>query len=229
MSEPASYPKEKIITVVSSDGKLYNLKESETLSSRLIQDAIENEDSDSDEVAVEDGLCHNLRSATNDCTEDTVAAGIPTPTTVPLANVRSDCLEHIVRFMKHYSCDPLHPISFFANSTGGSRNALSSADCTQSQMLLRSNASENEFNDIVVQEWYRNFIQELPKEMVFKMVNAANYMDIPSLLDLSVLRVSADMMDKDAEGIRKMLNLPKMSEEDERKAREEHRWIFESR
>eukprot|EP00554_Chaetoceros_debilis_P016975 CAMPEP_0194111706 /NCGR_PEP_ID=MMETSP0150-20130528/10649_1 /TAXON_ID=122233 /ORGANISM="Chaetoceros debilis, Strain MM31A-1" /LENGTH=223 /DNA_ID=CAMNT_0038801205 /DNA_START=20 /DNA_END=688 /DNA_ORIENTATION=+ len=223
MPEQGYFNKEKIITIVSSDGKLYHLTESETLSSRLIQDAIENEDSDSDEAAVEDGLCQNLSSATNigDCTEDTTAAaGIPTPTTVPLVNVRSDCLDHIVRFMKHHSGDPLNPIIFFC----GSKNASSSTDSIQSQMVHRSNECESEFNDIVVQEWYRSFIQELPKEMVFKMVNAANYMDIPSLLDLSVLRVSADMMDKDAEGIRKMLNLPKMSEEDERKAREEHRW-----
>eukprot|EP01083_Nonionella_stella_P002546 7309_1 len=110
MPEQGHLTKEKIITIVSSDGKLYHLKESETFSSRLIQDAIENEDSDGDEAAVEDGLCQNLRSATNidDRTENTTAASIPTPTTVPLVNVRSDCLEHIIIFKVKWCIGLIH-------------------------------------------------------------------------------------------------------------------------
>ncbi len=46
------------------------------------------------------------------------------------------------------------------------------------------------------------------------------------LLDLACLKVSDELMGKSPEEIRVMLNIPKMTPEEEAKARQEHRWIF---
>lgn len=46
------------------------------------------------------------------------------------------------------------------------------------------------------------------------------------LLDLACLKVSDELMGKSPEEIRVMLNIPKMTPEEEAKARQDHRWIF---
>ena len=47
------------------------------------------------------------------------------------------------------------------------------------------------------------------------------------LLDLTCLQVSCQLMGKSAEEIRVILNIPKLTAEEEAKARTEHRWIFD--
>jgi len=47
------------------------------------------------------------------------------------------------------------------------------------------------------------------------------------LLDLTCLQVSCQLMGKSAEEIRVILNIPKLTPEEEAKARLEHRWIFD--
>ncbi len=194
---------ERVIILESSDKVEFHLMAHQCLTSRLIQDAIDNDEEDID-------VYPDYSNATFD------SECKPPSTLIPLANVRSDCLAHVVKFMKHHAVEPLHPIKLHPhpNSSGPSVSNTS---------LIRDGA----IDDIITQEWYRRFIKEMSKEMVFQIVNAANYMDIPSLLNLSCLKVSVDLMDKSAEDIRKVLNLPKMTEEEERRARDEHSWIFE--
>lgn len=47
------------------------------------------------------------------------------------------------------------------------------------------------------------------------------------LLDLTCLQVSCQLMGKSAEEIRVILNIPRLTTEEEAKAREDHRWIFD--
>ena len=79
------------------------------------------------------------------------------------------------------------------------------------------------------QDWCRNFVaqENLDDDTLFDLLTAANYMGIKPLLDLACLKITFKLNGKDAEEIRQILNLPKMTPEEEARAREEHRWIFE--
>ena len=121
-------------------------------------------------------------------------------TPVQLINVQSECLQKIVTFMKHYAKEPMNDIPI--------------------------PLKEGSFSDIVQQEWYRSFVQGIDSSMLFQLVTAADYMDIQPLLSLACLRVSSDLMGKSSEQIRDILNIPKLTPEEETKAREEHSWMF---
>ena len=53
------------------------------------------------------------------------------------------------------------------------------------------------------------------------------WLNAEPLLDLTCLQVSCQLMGKSAEEIRVILNIPKLTPEEEAKARQEHRWIFD--
>jgi len=78
-------------------------------------------------------------------------------------------------------------------------------------------------------QWYRDFVSDeyCSQNMLFDLLSAANYMGIKPLLDLACLKVTFQLNGKSAEDIRKILNLPKMTAQEEAKAREAHPWIFE--
>mmetsp|Transcript_22235 Transcript_22235/g.45007 ORF Transcript_22235/g.45007 Transcript_22235/m.45007 type:complete len:172 (-) Transcript_22235:314-829(-) len=119
---------------------------------------------------------------------------------VVIAKVKSDCLRKVVEFLKHYAEDPMTEIE----------------SPLKGETIL----------EIVQEEWYRNFI-EVDQPLLFELVTAGNFMDIKPLLDLACLKVSVLLMGKNAEEIRVMLNLPKMTPEQEQEAREKHPWIFQ--
>ena len=122
---------------------------------------------------------------------------------IPIPKASSNCLARVVEFCKHHAEEPLNPI----------------------QTPL-----EGETLDAILgQQWYREYIgpDRTNQSLVFELVAAANFMEIQPLLDLACLRVSIDLQGKSTEEIRVMLNIPKMTPEEEKKAREEHSWIFE--
>lgn len=161
----------KTISLESSDGKIFKLFLHETLPSKLIAGAIEDEDDNEEQ------------------------------TVIPLVNVSSETLDHVTIFLKQYAIEPMKHIG---------------------QPSLGSS-----FNENINQEFYRKFILDKSSDMVFKLANAANYLDIPPLLDLTCLKVSFDLMDKSAEEIRVLLKLPKLTKEEEERARDDHPWMFE--
>eukprot|EP00578_Thalassiosira_sp_NH16_P015047 CAMPEP_0181110854 /NCGR_PEP_ID=MMETSP1071-20121207/18946_1 /TAXON_ID=35127 /ORGANISM="Thalassiosira sp., Strain NH16" /LENGTH=175 /DNA_ID=CAMNT_0023194673 /DNA_START=30 /DNA_END=554 /DNA_ORIENTATION=+ len=120
------------------------------------------------------------------------------PEDVEIVKVDSPCLEKVVDFLKHYQEEPLKEI--------------------------KTPLDDNTFDGVVTQEWYRDFVKGVDQPMLFDLVTAANFMDIQPLLDLTCLQVSCQLMGKSAEEIRVMLNIPKLTEEEEVKARQEHRW-----
>jgi len=128
---------------------------------------------------------------------------------IELPNVDSSCLKKIVEFLIHYNMETMTPI----------------------QTPFEENNSKKGLQDVleenVPQVWYRNFVNEAEESMIFKLGQASNYMEIPPLLDLTFLFISIGLMGKSAEEIRVILNIPKMTSEEEATARLEHRWIFE--
>jgi len=123
------------------------------------------------------------------------------PEDVDIIKVDSSCLEKVVEFLKHYDDEPLKEI--------------------------KTPLEENTFDGVVKQKWYRDFVKGVDQPMLFDLVTAANFMAIQPLLDLTCLQVSCQLMGKSAEEIRVILNIPKLTPEEEAKAREEHRWIFD--
>jgi len=190
MPEPAVKRSGRIITLESSDGKHFALQHYETLPSKLVQDAIDDDDDYESDA-----------SSTNSQQQEENSDSNSPQTIIPLVNVKSDTLQHIIAFLNHHAIEPLNPIT--------------------------APLATSSFPETITQEWYLRFIQDLPSEMIFKLVNAANYMDISVLLNLTCLKVSFDLMDKNAEEIRQILNLPKLSKEEEDRARVDHPWMFE--
>mmetsp|Transcript_14853 Transcript_14853/g.22506 ORF Transcript_14853/g.22506 Transcript_14853/m.22506 type:complete len:178 (+) Transcript_14853:207-740(+) len=117
-----------------------------------------------------------------------------------LPKVHSETLSQIVRFMRYHKDEPLLPISSPFKS------------CS--------------LEDVITQEWYISFINSMDRKKLFQLINGANYMDIEPLLNLGCLAVSAQMMGKSAEEIRVMLNIGKMDEDEELRAKDEHSWMF---
>ena len=79
------------------------------------------------------------------------------------------------------------------------------------------------------QVWYQDFVadEKMDRDMLFELLTASNFMGIKPLLDLTCLKVTFQLTGKNAEEIREILRLPKMTPEEEAQAREEHKWIFE--
>mmetsp|Transcript_28725 Transcript_28725/g.43088 ORF Transcript_28725/g.43088 Transcript_28725/m.43088 type:complete len:173 (-) Transcript_28725:74-592(-) len=120
---------------------------------------------------------------------------------VDIPKVKSECLRKVIEFCEHYVKDPLNQITHTMEA--------------------------DSFDEIVTQEFYRDFVT-VEQPLLFQLVQAANFMNIQPLLDLACLQVANILMGKSAEDIRSILNIPKMTPEEEEKARREHRWIFEA-
>ena len=80
------------------------------------------------------------------------------------------------------------------------------------------------------QTWYQQFVADdnLSDDMLFEILTAANFMGIKPLLDLACLKVTFQITGKNAEEIRQILKLPKLTPEEEANARRDHKWIFDT-
>jgi S-phase kinase-associated protein 1 len=88
---------------------------------------------------------------------------------IPVLRVRSQMLDLIVGFMNHYDIDPM--------------------------VTIKKPLVSNNIGDIV-QHWYAVFIEHLSEDMLFDLVNAANYMHIQPLLELACAGVAISINDK---------------------------------
>eukprot|EP00541_Cyclophora_tenuis_P015419 CAMPEP_0116551230 /NCGR_PEP_ID=MMETSP0397-20121206/5851_1 /TAXON_ID=216820 /ORGANISM="Cyclophora tenuis, Strain ECT3854" /LENGTH=158 /DNA_ID=CAMNT_0004076117 /DNA_START=58 /DNA_END=531 /DNA_ORIENTATION=+ len=117
---------------------------------------------------------------------------------INVMRVDSTCLEKVVEFLVHHDEEAMKEIP---TPLGG-----------------------NKFEEIVTQDWYQNFVTREERDMIFDLLTAANYMGIKPLLDLTCLKVTFELTGKSAEEIRVILNLPKLTPEEEAKARQDHKW-----
>jgi S-phase kinase-associated protein 1 len=95
--------------------------------------------------------------------------------TIPLGNVNGDTLKDIVAFCEHYVSEPFDSIP----------KPLVVTDMTQ-----------------VIPEWYCRFL-DVPQPRLFEYLTAADYMEIPALLELICASIAADIKDKTPEQIRR--------------------------
>lgn len=124
------------------------------------------------------------------------------PKVIELLRVSTDTLEQVIDFMVHYDQEAMTEIP----TPLGCRT----------------------FDQIVEQEWYRDFMVNMERPILFDILTASNYMGIKPLLDLACLKVTFELTGKSPDEIREILNLPEMTPEEEIQARTEHRWIFET-
>lgn len=84
-----------------------------------------------------------------------------TETEVTLPRVEAAVLPYVGKFLDHYAVDPL----------------------TKIDVPLEG----KDLKDTVKQEWYVSFLDEMDSAMKFRLLDAANFMDIAPLLDLLCL------------------------------------------
>ncbi len=107
-----------------------------------------------------------------------------TDTDLYCPRVNGDILEKVVEFCTHYvTVEPM----------------------TEIKLPFQNNASTVE--DVVKQEFYCKFIQRNERHELIKFVQAANFLDIPSLLSLSVLALCVGINNKSAEEIQTIFKI----------------------
>ena len=116
---------------------------------------------------------------------------------IPLPNVKSEILEKVIEYCRHYK------------------------DTTPQEIEkpLKSPVLSE-----VVPSWDANFV-ELEQEVLFELILAANYLDIKSLLDLTCAKVASMLTGKTGEEIRKQFNIENnFTPEEEAQVREANKW-----
>lgn len=116
---------------------------------------------------------------------------------MPLPNVKTSILSKVIEFLTHYKGEPMTEIE---------------------RPLKSSNMNE------VVQEWYADFVN-VDQETLFELIQAANFMDIKPLLDLTCATVASMIKGKTPEEIRQHFNIVNdFSPAEEAQVREENKW-----
>lgn len=79
------------------------------------------------------------------------------------------------------------------------------------------------FRDLVTEWEYKYTSQELP--IIFELILAANYLDIPGLLDLCCAKVASEIRGRSVEEIRSIFQIENdFTPEEEQQIRDENRW-----
>lgn len=81
----------------------------------------------------------------------------------------------------------------------------------------------------IVPEWYANFITPLCNDDVFKLMKAANYMHVETLIELCSAYIGTKIKGKSPEEIRKTFGITADFTDEEKEAfKKEHAWIKET-
>ena len=106
----------------------------------------------------------------------------------PLPEVDGKTLKKIIEYLEHYK----------------------DSEPKEIPKPLKDSKLEN-----VIEKWYADYILPIPKEECVSIINAANYMDIPSLLQLACAKIAALMMDLPVEEIQKEFGIENDMTEEE--------------
>lgn len=122
---------------------------------------------------------------------------------IPLPQVRGAVLEKVVEYMKYHSAHP--------------------EDTVEIPKPLKSDNLAD-----AVCDWDAKFI-DVEVELINEIIQAANYMDIQPLLDLSCAKIASKIKGKTVEEIRKEFHITNdFTPEEEAQVREENRWCEEA-
>ena len=114
---------------------------------------------------------------------------------IPIPDIKADILKKVVEYLTYYKGKNPKDIP----------KPMSSANLSE-----------------IIDEWDVKFINGIELDSVFDLINAANYMDIPSLLDLSSAKIASLLKGKTAQEIRTMFNIECDLTEEELKEYEEY-------
>ena len=131
-------------------------------------------------------------------TDEDEDAGEPAaPAEIPLPNVAAPVLEKVLAFCRHHVDAPMPEIE---------------------KPLRSENMHE------VVDAWYADFV-DMEQETLFDLILAANYLDIPPLLDLGTAKVASLIKGKTPEEIRQTFQIVNdFTPEEEAEVRAENEW-----
>lgn len=80
----------------------------------------------------------------------------------------------------------------------------------------------------LVSEWYAKFI-DLESEKLFEVTNAANFLDIKPLLDLTCAKLGSMIKGRSPEEIRRQFNITNdFTPEEEAQVRQENMWRYQA-
>ena len=127
-----------------------------------------------------------IRTMLNDDEDDEDSDCDCTGESIPITNVDGKTLALVVRWMTYH-------VENKDVYTGGRPNIP--------KPLLSSNLSH------FLCEWDTAFLTSMENEMLFNMVIAANYLDVPILLDICCAAVASKLTGKSAEEIRQEFNI----------------------
>lgn len=119
---------------------------------------------------------------------------------IPLLEVDHKTLTMVVAFLNHHQTDPMKEIT----------KPIQTSDLVA-----------------LTSEWDAKLV-DLPQEDLFKLITAANYLDIPSLLDLAICKVACIVKGKTPEEVKAIFNIANdLTPEEEKLVRDQNSWIFD--
>lgn len=118
---------------------------------------------------------------------------------IPLPNIDGPSLKKIVRFLQHDSDEP---------------------------RIVSSSINPEERHMIPIGEWNTNFFKEMSVEEIYNMILAANYLDIPVLLETVLKWEALQLKPLTVEQIKQRFNFNRdFTPEEIAKAEQEHPWM----
>mmetsp|Transcript_931 Transcript_931/g.1205 ORF Transcript_931/g.1205 Transcript_931/m.1205 type:complete len:188 (+) Transcript_931:57-620(+) len=131
----------------------------------------------------------------------TVVEGDKESTEIPLPNVKGSILRKVIAYMQYHTDTAPKEIE---------------------KPLKSANMSD------VTTEWDAHFV-DVPQDVLFELILAANYMDIKPLLELTCAKVASMIKGKTPEQIRKLFHIQNdFTPEEEEAVRAENKWAEES-
>lgn len=125
---------------------------------------------------------------------------------VPLPNVKGSTLKKVMEFCQRHVQDPMPTIT----------RPITSTDM---RVVLQSSPWDAEFVESVADN----------HETLFDLILAANYLNIPSLLDLTCAKLAAMIKGKTPREIRKLFRISEPTPEEEEQIKRDHAWVFDAR
>jgi S-phase kinase-associated protein 1 len=129
-------------------------------------------------------------------------ADFPIEESIPLDEVTEESCKYIIKYLEHFKGTPPEEI----------------------ERPIKSNVMKD-----IVDSWSAQFIDELTAIELNKLIDlttAANYMEIPSLLDLCTAKIASLVKDKTEDEIFKTFGVEDNFTEEERlKVKEENKWL----
>ncbi|KAL6925775.1 hypothetical protein ACO0SA_000376 [Hanseniaspora valbyensis] len=123
---------------------------------------------------------------------------------IPIPNVRSTILTKIIKWLEHHKRDPI-----MAFSTSNNTSSTSTDDLRRTDPL---------------DEWDKQFFT-MDQEMMYEIILASNYLNIPQLLDSGCKMIANMIRGKSAEEIRQVFNIENdFTKEEEEAIRRENEW-----